>query len=80
MNIATRKKQEKLLGELDLNIRDRNIKNVKEGKYVGLHNDRHLSWKSSWIQHLKRSLMPLEYGSMQYILKNMYISMIASHF
>ena len=32
-------------GELDLKIRDTNIQNVKETKYLGLQIDRHLTWK-----------------------------------
>ena len=45
MNILSRQKHQKVLGELDLKIRDTNIQNVKETKYLGLQIDRHLTWK-----------------------------------
>ena len=45
MNILSRQKHQKVLGELDLKIRDTNIQNVKETKYFGLQIDRHLTWK-----------------------------------
>ena len=44
MNILTRQKSQKLLGELDLKIRDTNIQKVNETKYLGLQIDRHLTW------------------------------------
>ena len=38
-------KHQKILGELDLKIRDINIQNVKETKYLDLQIDRHLTGK-----------------------------------
>ena len=45
MNVLSRQKHQKVLGELDLKICDTNIQNVKETKYLGLQIDRHLTWK-----------------------------------
>ena len=45
MNILSRQKHQKILGELDLKIRYTNIQNVKETKYLGFQIDRHLTWK-----------------------------------
>ena len=45
INILSRQKHQKILGELDLKIRDTNIQNVKETKYFGLQIDRHLTGK-----------------------------------
>ena len=45
MNIISRPKHQKILGELDLEMRDTNVQNVKERKYLGLQIDRHLTWK-----------------------------------
>ena len=45
MNILSRQKHQRILGELDLKIRDKNIPNVKETKYLGLQIDRYLTWK-----------------------------------
>ena len=44
MNILSRQKHQKVLGELDLKICDTNIQNVKETKYLGLQIDGHLTW------------------------------------
>ena len=40
INILTRQKDQKLLGELDLKIHDTSIQNVKEAKYLGIQFDR----------------------------------------
>ena len=45
MNILSHQKHQTILGELDLKIRDTNIQNGKEIKYLGLQIDRHLTWK-----------------------------------
>ena len=45
MNTLSRQKHQKILGELDLKMRDINNQNVKETKYLGLQIDRHLTWK-----------------------------------
>ena len=45
MNILSRQKHQKILGELDLKIRDTNIQNLKETKYLGLQIDRRVTWK-----------------------------------
>ena len=45
MNILSRQKHQKILGEIGLKIRDTNIQNLKETKYLGLQIDRHLTWK-----------------------------------
>ena len=42
-------KHQKLLDELDLKIRDTNIQNVKEAKYLGLQIDRYPTWKIGFI-------------------------------
>ena len=46
MNIFPRQRHQRILGELDLKIRDTSIQNVKETKYLGLQIDRHLTWKN----------------------------------
>ena len=43
MNILFHQKHQKILGELELKIRDTNIQNVKETKYLGFQIDRHLT-------------------------------------
>ena len=45
MNILSRQKHQKILAELDLKIRNTNIENVKETKYLGLQIDGHLTCK-----------------------------------
>ena len=73
MNILSRQKHQRILGELDLKIRDKNIQNVKETKYLGLQIDRYLTWKKhvdtitrkvsraiGVLKHAKQSL-PLKY-------------------
>ena len=45
MNILSRQKHQKILGELDLKTRETNIQNVKETTYLCLQIDRHLTWK-----------------------------------
>jgi len=46
MKILSRQKHQKVLGDLDLRLRDTNIQNVKETKYLGLQIDKHLTWKN----------------------------------
>ena len=45
MRILSCQKHQKVLGKLDLRLRDTNIQNGKETKYLGLQIDRHLTWK-----------------------------------
>ena len=45
MNILYRQMHHRILGELDMKIRDANIQNVKETKYLGFQSARHLAWK-----------------------------------
>ena len=45
MNILSRQKHQKVLGELDLKLRDTTIQNVEETEYLVLQIDRHLTWK-----------------------------------
>ena len=45
MNILSRQKHQRILGELDLKTRDTNIQNVREAEYLGLQIDEHLTWK-----------------------------------
>ena len=86
MNILSRQKHQRILGELDLKIRDKNIQNVKETKYLGLQIDRHLTWKKhvdtisrkvsraiGVLKHAKQFL-PLN------ILKNLYRNIVEPHF
>ena len=86
MNILSRQKHQKILSELDLKIRDTNIENVKETKYLGLQIDRHLTWKNPMntisrkvslamgiLKHAKQFLP-------QTILKNLYTSTVEPHF
>ena len=86
MNILSRQKQQKVLGELDLKIRDTNIQNVKETKYLGLQIDRHLTWKKhvdTISRKVSRALGVLKHARkflQQNILKNLYISIIEPHF
>ena len=46
MTISTCQKYRKVIGDLDLKIRDTNIETVSETKYLGLQIDRHFTWKS----------------------------------
>ena len=65
MNILSRQKHQKVLGELDLKIRDTNIQNVKETKYLGLQIDRHLTWKKhvdTISRKVSRALGVLKYA------------------
>ena len=86
MNIVSRQKHQKVLGELDLKIRDTNIQNVKETKYLGLQIDRHLTWKKhvdTISRKVSRVLGVLKHAKKflpQNILKNLYISIIEPHF
>ena len=86
MNILFRQKHQGILGELDLKIRDKNIQNVKETKYLGLKIDRHLTWQKhvdtisrkvsraiGVLKHAKQFL-PLN------ILKNLYRNIVEPHF
>ena len=57
MNILSRQKHQKILGALDLKIRDTNIQNVKETKYLGVQIDRHLSWKYH-VDTISRNCLP----------------------
>ena len=86
MTISTHQKQQKLLRELDLKIRDTNIQNVNEAKYLGLHIDRHLTWKKHvdimW-REVSRAIGVLKYAKnflLHNILKNLYVSIIEPHF
>ena len=86
MNILSRQKHQKVLGELDLKTRDTNIQNVKETKYLGLQIDRHLTWKKHVdriSRKVSRALGVLKHAKKflpQNILKNLYISIIEPHF
>ena len=85
-NILTRQKSQKLLGELDMKIRDINIQNVNETKYLGLQIDRHLTWKHHVdiiSRKVSRVIGVLKHAKQflpQYILKNLYMSIIEPHF
>jgi len=57
MNILSRQKHQKILGALDLKIRDTNIQNVKETKYLSVQIDRHLSWKYR-VDTISRNCLP----------------------
>ena len=82
MNILSRQKHQKTLGELDLKIHDTNIQNVKETKYLGLQTDRHLSWKKhvdTISRMVSRAIGVLKHAKQflpQNILKNLYISIL----
>ena len=86
MNIVSRQKHQKVLGGLDLKIRDTNIQNVKETKYLGLQIDRHPTWKKH-VDTISRKV-PCALGVLKHarkflpqtILKNLYISLIEPHF
>ena len=86
MNILSRQKHQKVLGELDLKIRDTNIQNVKETKSLGLQIDRHLTWKkyvdtiSRKVSHALGVLKHANKFLPKNILKNWYISIIEPHF
>ena len=86
MNILTRQKSQKLLGELDLKIRDINIQSVNETKYLGLQIDRHLTWKKHGYIILRKAscakgvLKQAKQSLPQYILKNLYMSIIEPNF
>jgi len=76
MNILSRQKHQMVLGELDLKIRDTNIQNGKETKYLGLQIDRNLPWKKhvdSISRKVSRALGVLKHATQflpQNILKN----------
>ena len=86
MNILSRQKHQKILGELDLKMCDTNTQNVKETKYLGLQIDRHLTWKkhvdaiSRKISHALGILKHAKQFLQQNNLKNLYISIIEPHF
>jgi len=86
MNILSRQKHQKKLGELDLKIRDTNIQHAKETKYFGLQTARHLTWKKhvdTLSRKVSRVLGVLKHAKQflpQNILKNLYISIIEPHF
>ena len=77
MNILSRQKHQKVLGELDLKIRDTNIQNVIETKYLGLQIDRHLTWTKhvdAISRKVSRALGVLKHAKKflpQNILKNL---------
>ena len=69
-----------------MKIRDTDIQNVKETKYLGLQIDRHLTWKThvdTILSKVSRALGVLKHAEQslpQNILKNLYISIIEPHF
>ena len=86
MNILSRQKHQKVLGELDLKIRDTNVQNVTATKYLGHQIDRHLTWKKhvdTVSRKVSRALRVLKHAkkfSPQNILRHLYISIIERHF
>ena len=86
MNILPRQKHQKILGELDLKVRDTNTQNVKETKYLGLQIDRHLTGKkhvdviSRKVSHALGVLKHAKQFLLQNILKRLYISIIEPQF
>ena len=86
MNTLSRQKHQKILGELDLKMRDINNQNVKDTKYLGLQIDRHLTWKKHVDTISRKSSRA--FGILKHtkqflpknILKNLYISIIEPHF
>ena len=85
INFLTRQRSQKLLGELELKIRDTVIQNVNETKYLGLQIDRHLTWKKHVdiiSRYVSRAIGVLKNATQllpQYILKNLYMSIIEPH-
>ena len=85
INILSRQKHQKILGELDLKIFGTTIKNVKETNYRSLQIDRHLTWKThvdTISRKVSRALGVLKHAKKflpQNILKNLYISIIEPH-
>ena len=86
MNILSLQRHQRMLGELELKIRDEYIQNVKETKYLGLQSNKHLTWKKhvdTISRKVSRTIGVLKHAKQfpqQNILKNLYGSKVEPYF